>query len=319
MSRWIGNSLLEAWRAWERFWFETDNGPQMRLFRLVVGLLLFVVYVTRGIDLEVYFSERGIAPVGILSEINPGGVTYAYLAIFKSTTVMWALHGLFLTSLLALAFGIFPRISSIVAMGVHVMFIHRNMAVAYGVDLIAAFFLLYFCLMDHRPGRTVARDGVDLQSMLGSAVFRLSQIQVCIIYAYSGLQKLQGGSWWRGDALWLVLANHQLVSNDYTWLAHFPTFLMVSTYLTLAWEIYFPVTVWVRQVRYPTLVFGVLMHLGIAATINIHFFALLMIFTYLLFLEDAHAQWIELAVHRGVKKVFTRVKVRRAATEEYSV
>jgi hypothetical protein len=115
--------------------------------------------------------------------------------------------------------------------------------------------------------------------------YRLCQIQVCVIYGYSGLKKLKGQVWWAGDALWNSLADPQLARWDFSWLAHFALPLTGLTFLTLAWEIYFPAMVWVRPIRKPVLMIGVFLHLGIAIGLNLPFFAALMISTYLLFLD----------------------------------
>src|SRR5208282_2742533 len=93
--------------------------------------------------------------------------------------------------------------------------------------------------------------------------FRFSQIQICIIYAFSGFEKLRGIKWWQGEALWDVLANFQVARWDFTWIASFPVLIVVATYLTVLWEIYFPVLVWVRPWSRWMLLFGMVLHIGI--------------------------------------------------------
>lgn len=284
--------LSRAWLSWNRFWFEADGHAQMRLFRKLFAGLLLLNYSLRTLDLELYYSDRGIAPLSVLPEIMDLRYRFSLLHVLSGTTALWVFDALFLLSLATLMLGILPRISAIVALVLHVSFLHRNMASAYGADTVATFFLLYLSLADFRF-RTAKDVTPDFRSSLGSVAFRLGQIQLCIIYAYAGLHKLKGVNWWNGEALWGTLANAQMARFDFGWMAHFPVAMIVATYATLFWEIYFPVLIWARAVRYGFLVFGVLVHLGIGVALNIPIFASLMVFIYALFLDPAHAVAIE--------------------------
>lgn len=150
---------------------------------------------------------------------------------------------------------------------------NRNLVVSYGIDQISTFFLFALCFST--PKGT---------SIFDSVALRLVQIQVCIIYAYSGVEKLRGPSWWEGDAIWLALANPQVARTDFSALAQYPTLVALLTWSSVLWEVYFPAVVWFKRLRLPVLAFGVMMHMGIGLTLRIPFFALLMIVSYLAFL-----------------------------------
>lgn len=276
--------IASGWQAWSRFWFESDSPSRMRLFRLAFGLLIFALYLIRSLDLELYFSNEGVLPLSVVRELMPLQYRPSILHYWEGDAPLWSLHALFLLSLLSMAAGIFPRASAIVALVLHVSFIHRNMASVYGVDLISTFFLFYLCFANGRE------DAGSASRTLGSMVFRLSQLQVCIIYGYSGLEKLKGGPWWKGEAIWDVLANAQLARWDFSFVSYVPLLIVLATYTTLIWEVYFPVLIWLPRFRYPMLFFGVLLHIGIGVGLSIPFFGTLMIVTYALFLEDRHAK-----------------------------
>jgi hypothetical protein len=218
--------------------------------------------------------------------------------------------------------GIFPRLASAVAYVIHVSFVHRNMGSVYGMDLVSIFYLAYLSFARggrRQPeggsrggsGRGVFPSWVEgFQADLSSAAFRLAQIQLCVVYLYSGIGKLKGGLWWSGEALWTVLANVQLVFFDFAALAQFPVLIAFMTYAVLAWEIYFPVLIWVRGLRGPVLLFGVLMHLGIAVAMNLVFFSSVMLATYLLFLTETQAlrveAWFGGVLRRGLGRPSSR-------------
>jgi hypothetical protein len=270
-------------RVWNRFWFETDGRAQMRLFRIGLALLLLGCYAIRSLDLELFYGEHGLMPASLLTELMPMSYRFSIFRVFTGEAALWIGNGVLLAGLAALAAGFKPRLASVVVWLVHLSFVHRNLAIAYGVDTIACFFLFYMLFADHRDDKDY-RPG-DLQAILGSMAYRLCQIQVCIIYGYSGIKKLKGFAWWNGDAVWHSLAQVQLAGADFSWMAHFPLALAGVTYLTLAWEIYFPALIWIKPIRVPLLIVGVLLHMGIAFGMSLPLFGALMVLTYVLFLD----------------------------------
>lgn len=271
--------------SWNRFWFEADGRAQLRVFRIGFALLLFACYAIRSLDLELFFGEQGLMPTSILDDVMSMEYRFSIFRVFTGPVALWVGNGLLLAGLLALAAGIRPRLAAVVVWGIHLSFVHRNLAIAYGVDTIACFFLFYLLFADFRDDRRY-RSG-DLRAVLGSMSYRLCQIQVCVIYGYSGLKKLKGFTWWNGDAIWNSLAGPQLARWDFSWMAHFPLTLAGVAYLTLVWEIYFPALIWIKPLRMPLLLLGVFLHLGIAVGLNLTFFAALMILTYVFFLDRA--------------------------------
>jgi hypothetical protein len=304
--------------SWNRFWFEAECGPQMRLFRKCFGILLFVAYSIRSLDLELFYSDHGLVKLSALDELVPMNFRYSIFNVFPSTTVLWFGNTIFLASLLALAFGVFPRIAALIAVTLHISFLHRNIGASYGVDTISTFYLLYLCLADYRD-RPEEGKPRDLRALAGSMAYRFAQIQLCVIYGYSGLQKLRGVYWWKGEGIWSVLANFQMARFDFTWASHFPFLLTLMSFVSLFWEIYFPVLIWIRPIRYPLLVFGVLFHLGIGVSISIPFFAALMIFIYILYLDAPHCVRVEQFFADRLRKVHFFLKGLAGHTEEISV
>ena len=276
--------IAHAARVWNRFWFEADGRAQISVFRVGLGWLLLGCYLIRSLDLELFYGERGIMPLSILNDVAPMEYRLTIFRYFSSNAAIWIGNGVFLASLLAFALGVKPRLAVITAWVLHLSFVHRNLSIAYGVDMIACFYLFFLCFADYRDDRRY-RPG-DLQAVLGSMAYRLCQIQVCIIYGYSGLKKLKGYLWWNGEAIWNSMADPQFARWDFSWTAHFPLALAALAYLTLAWEIYFPALVWIRPVRKPLLILGVFLHLGIAINLSLPFFALLMVLTYVFFLDQ---------------------------------
>lgn len=272
---------------WNRFWFETGAPERTRLFRVVFGAMLFALYLIRTLDLELFFSESGVVPLSVAPDLIPMEYRKSLLFIFTSDLALWIVNAILLVSLATLTLGIASRLSAFVAFVMHVSILHRNMAPNYGVDMIATFFLFYLCFADFSSPEK--RRAAGPKAWLGSMALRFLQLQTCIIYMYAGLDKVKGPQWWGGEALWGVVSNVQIARWDFSFLSSFPLGVVLATYFTLVWEIYFPVLVWFKAVRPYVLVFGVLLHIGIGVTVSIPFFGALMIISYIPFLEEDYA------------------------------
>lgn len=307
---------------WNRFWFETNGISQMRLFRGLIGFLFLVCYCVRSIDIQLFFGPQGLLPPGAMADFLPMSHRFSVLDFFPSALGLYVVNGIFLTSLLLLALGVFPRLFAALALILHVSFIHRNIALTYGVDMIATLYLFYlsFASTDEKELGTP-------RGMLGSVAYRLCQIQICLIYAYSGLHKLQGVFWWKGDGVWNAVANFEIARFDFSWAAHFPAVLMAMSFTSLLWEIYFPALVAIKSTRYPALVFGALFHVGIGVAIGLPFFAALMIILYSLFLDAAHTEFLLNTSKSMMRQVLRSIvgnspkntQVRGGAAEEFIV
>ncbi|MBI3555506.1 MAG: HTTM domain-containing protein [Deltaproteobacteria bacterium] len=280
-----GRRFTALWWDWCAFWFYSPAPARMRLFRVALGSMLFVFYSIRAVDLMLWFSETGIMPLSIVPDMLPMNYRQSIFFYLSSDAAIWIGNAIYLLALALLALGIRPRYSAGVAFILHVSFLHRDMVPSYGVDMIASFFLFYLCFADYAEKRKQSSG----RTMLGSMACRLIQIQICIIYAYSGLDKVKGVQWWGGEALWGVVSNVQIARWDFSFVAHFPLLLVAATYSTLAWEIYFPVLIWFKPLRNFMLLFGVALHIGIGLVVNIPFFASIMIISYLVFLDETVA------------------------------
>jgi hypothetical protein len=121
-----------------------------------------------------------------------------------------------------------------------------------------------------------------------NVVLRLMQVHFCIIYMAAGLSKLLGGAWWNGTALWWTLANPEFTplrfpayAEGLRWLCrHRWLWELVMTggvVYTLALEIGFPFLVWNPRRRGLMVIGAVLLHTGIALTMGLVGFGLLML------------------------------------------
>jgi uncharacterized membrane protein YphA (DoxX/SURF4 family) len=121
---------------------------------------------------------------------------------------------------------------------------------------------------------------------------RLIQIQLCVIYCTTGLVKVKGtgfmeGTWWEGTSIHYAINYIVMNRNSYAMLPIPYWFTQPLTYVTLVWEVLFPVLVLHRWTRRFALAFGILFHVGIFFTMAIGWFGFYMIDLYGVWTSDA--------------------------------
>lgn len=294
--------IKNIFSQWDHFWFKTQAFEQLGLFRLITGSLIFIMYSFRAMDYEYLFSESGILPLAKLDELLPAELHYVFP--LKQIFIEWnlgpILYGVMLLLLFLMAIGLSNRLLSIILFTIHLTFLQKNFLSVYGVDMLTTFILLYNCFVDSYRNYSLksllfksTKAASELNILFSSLAYRLLQIQICIVYAYAGIEKAKGGSWWSGNALWIALNNGDHHGIDVAYFANFPVLLVLLTFMTLFFEIYFPFLILNKKIRIFAMIFGVGMHLGIILTMNLWFFSFIMVSFYILFLskEQINSLW----------------------------
>lgn len=277
--------------AWDKFWFGPVDLYNLSLFRCVFFSILFLMYSIRFLEVKLLYFDEGLMPFSQAKEFLPEMYVPLFYWFPTTDTLVVILHIAFLLLLLAGALGLLRRWSTWIVFVIHMAFMQRNYTVIYGADLITTFWLLYLSLADHSRSFSIWKKSpcpvVQNQSdLLSSVAYRLIQVQLCIVYAYTGLEKLKGPSWWEGTAVWKVLGNTQLTPMDFSFLVHMPWLFPVMTYSTLLFEVYFPAAVWYKPLRPYWLTLGASFHLIAALTMKLHFFSALMVAAYIPFIPS---------------------------------
>ena len=109
-------------------------------------------------------------------------------------------------------------------------------------------------------------------------------VQICLIYLFSAMAKLGNESWLNGSAVGIISQiDHYSLPSISNSLAR-SGFLMVSlNYIVLGYQLLFPVVVWIKKIKRPFIVIGILMHLYIALVMGLVSFGFIMILPYLYF------------------------------------
>lgn len=111
--------------------------------------------------------------------------------------------------------------------------------------------------------------------------------QVCYVYFFTALAKLQGNLWLNGTAVYYTMRVDEFRATDWNiWLTKNHYFVVFATYFTVLVELAFAFLVWFRQTKFFILPLVTALHVGIWVFMRIDNFSWVMISTYFAFVTD---------------------------------
>lgn len=277
------------------FWFRPADTLTLGIMRVLTGWMLTYNLLVWGLDLRTFFSSDGVQPLDIIRRFYGNDGVYSFLFYVPDewlVTVHW--------SCVAIAFlfcvGLGTRVTSILAWVITISYSQRVPVANFGLDQILGLLCMYLAIgpsgdslsidswlrKRFQKRRLANAPPVKKKASAGMAL-RLIQIHVCVIYFWAGFAKLKGDSWWTGEAMWQVIANQEYQTLDLTWMASVPWLPYLIAHVTVAWEVFFCVLVWVPFFRPWMLLMGTCMHVGIGAFMGMWTFGLIMTFAYFSF------------------------------------
>jgi Vitamin K-dependent gamma-carboxylase len=228
---------------------------------------------------------------------------------------MWPAYALSMVIFVLFTLGLWTRVTSVLSLFAAISYAHRVPAALFGLDQINVMLTLYLSIGP--SGQTLSLDRWLLTRRLGgnaptpapsasaNLAQRLIQFHMCVIYLFAGLSKLQGPSWWSGEAMWRAFANLEYQSLDMTWLAWHPWLVNMMTHVSVVWEISFCVLIWKPLWRPVMLAGAVVMHVGIGLCLGMWTFGLIMLVGCASFLPNEWVRRIVSAIdqRRGISAI----------------
>jgi predicted DCC family thiol-disulfide oxidoreductase YuxK len=181
---------------------------------------------------------------------------------------------------------------------------YRNPMLFYGVDKILAGLLIILCFAP--IGRALSLDRVravraakrnsltatlpPFRSRWAGGCIRLMQIQMAVLFFFSGVEKLAGDDWWSGDAVWYVFTTDEhyipailgVFASQY-WLVN------LATYGTIIIELAFPFLIWQRKTRPYLLAAAAVLHIQFAILMGLFYFSFVMMMGHMSFVRQ---EWL---------------------------
>ena len=284
-------SIRQIIAAWNRFFYEPISPLDIAAYRILFGILLLVNELLILPDFTLWYGEGGSLS-RIVARDLPGGAGMNLLsALPAGDASAWAFFALMLLAIVTLTLGLFTRTSAAVVFVCLVSFNHRNVLPLNGGDTffrIATFFLIFSHAGDCLSlDRSLRRSRGPIKPAAPWAQ-RMIQIQLSLVYITTFLWKVRGSMWLDGTAIYYTSRLQDFWRFPVPYLFEHMWTIKLWTWGTLVVEFALGFLIWIREFRYPVLLAGILLHLGIDYSINIPLFAPIMITAYITFVEPAH-------------------------------
>ncbi len=285
-------------------------------------------------EIDSYFSRFRVDPRNLYARGSPVFSLWFHVTDPQDMAI---LHGLVILVSIAFTLGFCTRLSSGLLWFLSLCYIQRNPAALFGVDTMMTIILFYLMVSPCGArfsvdqwlagwwtrnkarlvarwlgffGRAVPENAVAptaptavAPSVAANVAIRLLQVHLCIIYLLAGISKLQGQTWWNGNAIWLSMANSELAPmNSEIYLSFlrflgsnqvlFTIFMTSAGYFTLAFEIGYAFLIWQPRLRWAFLAAAILLHGFIGLFMGLQSFSLIMLIMNGIFLTKCEVYWM---------------------------
>ena len=301
-------------RRWRLLWFQDRSTSPLEIARIGIAAAMLLHFALASPYLFMFWGDGGWVSRQALEQMTPDPWVQSVFFYFTAPWQWVAFHAVFLFCCAALAVGWRTSwVKWLVLIG-HISYGNRNPSMTYGVHAILSCLLLILCFapigrglsLDRvREVRAAKRKDLDANppaftSCWAFACTRLMQIQMALLFFFSGAHKLRGDEWWSGDAVWKVFAYDDYYNSfildvfaSQYWLAN------IATYGTILIELAYPFLIWQRRTRPYLLSAAIFLHLMFGLLLRLIYFSSVMIVGHLSFLRP---EWLtrlgELIGHR---------------------
>lgn len=257
--------------AW---WNEPVSATRLAAMRIATGIVLLVDVLflfwpyrnallgPESMGAPHVFAERFAHPSWSWSVLRVAPISPSVLL------ATWALAAVMLI------LGVYPRVAAFVAWVIAMSVRNANPYVSNSGDLVRQFLL--FLLMIAPCGATWTfipwkkrEPRAEEPPRLYPWPLRLVAIQLCFMYCVNGIYKLPGAEWRDGSVLYWVMSSA-------SW-ARYPNVMPLAittlfSWLTLVWEVGFPILFAWRKTRVVALVIGAGFHVGSGLNLELALF-----------------------------------------------
>lgn len=303
-----GTGGVDEWRerlrsAVHRLLWAPRPAWTVALVRILLGLVLLVWALTLLVDLDPFFSTRGLTPVMLRDRFGWSGF-FLPDTLAKARAAMIGLA----VAATMIVIGWKPRLWALVAFGLMVSIHKRAPDITNAGDLALRDLVLLLALTPCGAALSVDRWRRHGRAALATAPdvapwgIRPMQLQMVTAYFFAFWTKA-GDRWADGTAVSTVLRVsdlHRLRAPD--WVVSNVLLIAVLTWGALAIELSLAVGLWFRRARHPLIVFGLLLHGLIGAFLLVGFFSLTMMAGLCAFVAPATAGRILRAPGRVLRR-----------------
>jgi vitamin K-dependent gamma-carboxylase-like protein len=293
-------TLRGLFKAWNEFFFKPQSPTPVCLFRIFYGLVVIADLIMLRPEWLMWYGPHAFVSLATTHLFNHGPNMNLIEIIPQTDLALMIFYWAFLASAVMLTTGYMTRFNAVTVYLCLGSIEMRNGFILNSGDtlmLVCGFFLMFapsgaaFSVdrwLAIRRGK-VSATSVPLCSPWAQ---RMLQIQTAVVYFSTFYWKSMGILWINGTAVYYALHLQDF--------RHFPVpainslFIIKSlTWGTLLIEFALGVLIWFKELRYPVLIAGLCLHLGIEYAMNIPLFEWMAVATYVNFIEpqDLTRMW----------------------------
>ncbi|UGU16864.1 hypothetical protein LS482_03090 [Sinomicrobium kalidii] len=260
--------------------FEADGNEKSFLvfFRLSISSVAIIELASLIRDLPLFFSSsRTLIPQELIY-IESGYFRYLHplyqfveknglSEIFYPTVVT-----IYIIALILLLTGLFTRYAAGTALLLQLIIFRSFTPFNYGYDYFLTMSLFYCVIFPVGYFFSIDQKVFKLSLRCDFNYRRVLQIHLAMAYCFSGIAKGLDAGWWNGNSVWKALA-----SADNSYYAFPSEILIVIGIGTVLLEFLYPFLVLKKVTRKYAITAIILMHAGIAITMNLYAFSIMMI------------------------------------------
>ena len=286
------NRFLDRVDCFATEFTEKDNSDRIWLARRGVYLTIFIYFLMFLPRLKYFFGPESLRyGNGQVPDWFGWLVRLLFTEQFQAY-YLWFIGGLFVTIVLG-SLQPLVRVMSILVYFFAENLFNKGEYITNGSATATSLLLIYFVFMSENKQPIFNQIFSYPNNLITNTAFLMAQLQICILYLVAGMSKLMGDEWLAGEAFYYTLnfaffsqqaLVNQLFKSDLA--------LYFSNYLALGYQLTFAVLIWIKPVKKWLLFVGAGMHVGIIVLNGLVDFGLIMLASYLLFIDNSTAKRI---------------------------
>ncbi len=278
--------------GWNQCFHAPESLLALAVFRIAFGVLLLVNAIAFWRAAEFCFYPAGALALAEHQQAFRKITWSLFNHLPPTAGAVHFLLGLHVAGVLGLLCGFYTRLSAALVFLTLLSLHSRNAYLLNSGDTLQR--LLSFFLIFSHAGDALSvdawRTGAATNLLADPWALRLMQVLLTLVYLRTTYWKLCGVTWRRGSAVYYVLSLQDYQRHTLPhWLAR-PWCYRAATYGTLILEGALGTLLWYEPLRYPLLLAGVALHLGLEYFMRIGLFQWTMLASLLLFLKPADLQ-----------------------------
>jgi hypothetical protein len=292
-------TLRGLFRSWNEFFYKPQSPSPVCLFRIFYGVIVLADLLMLRPEWLMWYGPHAFTTLNTTHFLFRGPSMSLFEILPQTDLAINIFFWVFLFCAVCLTVGFMTRFTAVAVYLCLGSIEMRNGFILNSGDtlmLVCGFFLMFapsgaLFSVDHwlRARRGRVDDGVPLCSPWAQ---RMLQIQTAVVYFATFYWKTLGILWINGTAVYYALRLEDFHRFPLPPL-HNLFLIKTLTWSTLVIEFALGVLIWFKETRYPVLLAGLCLHVGIEYAMNIPLFEWMIVATYINFIEpeDLSRSW----------------------------